>query len=113
MQGHVDAVGHIEDLRADAEFHWLTVSFPLPLAPLLVHKGSIAVDGISLTVAGLDADRFDVQLVPFTMEHTNLGSRPCRRPRESGMRYGREIRGACGGAGRADIDGARPGEAAD
>jgi riboflavin synthase len=72
VQGHVDAVGHVEELREDAEFHWLTVSFPPHLAPFLVHKGSIAVDGISLTVAGLGTDRFDVQLVPFTMEHTNL-----------------------------------------
>jgi riboflavin synthase len=72
VQGHVDAVGHIEDLRQDAEFHWLTVSFPSQLAPYLVHKGSIAVDGISLTVAGLGVGRFDVQLVPFTMQHTNL-----------------------------------------
>src|SRR5258706_11487809 len=72
VQGHVDAIGHIEELRTDADFHWLTVSFPLQLAPFLVHKGSVAVDGISLTVAGLGADRFDVQLVPFTIEHTNL-----------------------------------------
>ncbi len=72
VQGHVDAVGHIEDLRADADFHWLTVSFPTALAALIVHKGSIAVDGISLTVAGLGKDRFDVQVVPFTMDHTNL-----------------------------------------
>jgi riboflavin synthase len=72
VQGHVDAIGHVEELRQDAEFHWLTVSFPHHLAPLLVHKGSIAVDGISLTVAGLGVDRFDVQLVPFTMQHTNL-----------------------------------------
>ncbi len=72
VQGHVDAIGHIEELRTDADFHWLTVSFPLQLAPFLVHKGSVAVDGISLTVAGLGADRFDVQLVPFTMQHTNL-----------------------------------------
>ena len=72
VQGHVDAVGHNEELRQDAEFHWLTVSFPPELAPFLVHKGSIAVDGISLTVAGLGVDRFDVQLVPFTMQHTNL-----------------------------------------
>jgi riboflavin synthase len=72
VQGHVDAVGHIEDMRPSAEFHWMTVSFPPPLAPFFVHKGSIAVDGISLTVAGLGADRFDVQLVPFTMAHTNL-----------------------------------------
>jgi riboflavin synthase len=72
VQGHVDAVGYIEELRQDAEFHWLTVRFPSQLAPYLVHKGSIAVDGISLTVAGLGVDRFDVQLVPFTMQHTNL-----------------------------------------
>lgn len=73
VQGHVDAIGHIEELRADAEFHWMTVSFPAQLAPYIVHKGSIAVDGISLTVAGLGADRFDVMVVPYTMTHTNLG----------------------------------------
>ena len=78
VQGHVDAIGHIEELRADAEFHWMTVSFPPHLAPFFVHKGSVAVDGISLTVAGLGADRFDVQLVPFTMEHTNLRSAQLR-----------------------------------
>ncbi|MEQ1870736.1 MAG: riboflavin synthase [Vicinamibacterales bacterium] len=72
VQGHVDGTGLIEELRADADFHWLTVSFPSHLAPYLIHRGSIAVDGISLTVAGLGADRFDVQLVPFTLEHTNL-----------------------------------------
>ena len=73
VQGHVDAIGHVEELRQESDFHWLTVSFPSSLAPLIVHKGSIAVDGISLTVAGLGADRFDVMVVPFTMQHTNLG----------------------------------------
>jgi riboflavin synthase len=73
VQGHVDAIANIEDLRQDADFHWLTVSFAPHLAPYLVHKGSIAVDGISLTVAGLGTDRFDVQVVPYTMTHTNLG----------------------------------------
>jgi len=73
VQGHVDAVGHVEEIRQDAEFHWLTVSFPPHLAPYIVHKGSIAVDGISLTVAGLGTDRFDIMVVPYTMEHTNLG----------------------------------------
>jgi riboflavin synthase len=73
VQGHVDAVGHVEEIREDAEFHWLTVSFPPPLAPYIVHKGSIAVDGISLTVAGLGIDRFDIMVVPYTMTHTNLG----------------------------------------
>jgi riboflavin synthase len=73
VQGHVDAIGHVEELRRESEFHWLTVSFPPVLAPLIVHKGSIAVDGISLTVAGLGADRIDIMVVPFTMAHTNLG----------------------------------------
>jgi riboflavin synthase len=72
--GHVDGVGHVEELRPDADFQWVTIAFPPALAPFLVAKGSIAVDGISLTVAGLGSDRFDVQIVPFTMEHTNLSS---------------------------------------
>ena len=70
--GHVDGVGTVEDVRREAEFVWVTISFPPALRPLLVLKGSVAVDGISLTVAGLGADRFDVQLVPFTIEHTNM-----------------------------------------
>src|SRR5207245_7889273 len=69
VQGHVDAIGHIEEIRAEADFHWLTVSFPRQLASLIVQRGSIAVDGVSLTVAGLGADRFDVQLGPYTMTH--------------------------------------------
>ena len=72
VQGHVDGVGHLEDRRAEADFEWLTISFPPALAPYLVLKGSVAVDGISLTVAGLGGDRFDVQIVPYTLANTNL-----------------------------------------
>ena len=72
VQGHVDAIGHIEEVRSEAEFTWLTVAFPPDLAAYIVHKGSITVDGISLTVAGVGSDRFDVQLVPFTLERTNM-----------------------------------------
>ncbi len=72
MQGHVDGIGYIEDLRAEADFHWLSVGFSRQLSPYLVHKGSIAVDGVSLTIAALGADRFDIQVIPYTMEHTNL-----------------------------------------
>jgi riboflavin synthase len=50
----------------------LTVKVPPQLIPLIVHKGSIAVDGISLTVASVDGERFDVQIIPFTWLHTNL-----------------------------------------
>jgi riboflavin synthase len=72
VQGHVDAIGYVEERKPAEEFEWLTVSFPPELAPFLVLKGSIAVDGISLTVARLSADRFGVQVVPYTLERTNL-----------------------------------------
>jgi riboflavin synthase len=77
VQGHVDGIGHIGEFRAEADFHWLTVSFPPDLAPYIVAKGSIAIDGISLTVARLGGDRVDIMIVPFTIEHTNL--RACRK----------------------------------
>ena len=72
VQGHVDATGTIEELRQEGDCWWITVKFPPSLAPQIVRKGSIAVDGISLTVAGVDDRRFDVQVIPFTWEHTNL-----------------------------------------
>jgi riboflavin synthase len=74
--GHVDAVGRLESRRPEAEFEWFTIGFPPQYAPLIIMKGSIAVDGISLTVASLGVERFDVQIVPYTREHTNLDSLP-------------------------------------
>ena len=72
VQGHVDATGTIEDIRQDGDSYWLTIRFPQALAPYIVRKGSIAVNGISLTVAGVDDRDFDVQIIPFTWDHTNL-----------------------------------------
>jgi len=72
VQGHVDATGTIEDIRPDGDSFWLTVKFPLHLAPYIVRKGSITVNGISLTVAGVDDRHFDIQIIPYTWEHTNL-----------------------------------------
>lgn len=72
VQGHVDATGTIEEVRRDGDSWWMTVKYPPSMAALLVRKGSIAVDGISLTVAGVDDKRFDVQVIPFTWSHTNL-----------------------------------------
>ena len=72
VQGHVDATGTIEEIRRDGDSWWMTVKFPPSHAALIVRKGSIAVDGISLTVAGVDDKRFDVQVIPFTWKHTNL-----------------------------------------
>ena len=74
VQGHVDATGTVEHVRQDGESYWLTVMFPPSLAPYIVRKGSIAVNGVSLTVAGVDDRRFDVQIIPYTWEHTNLRS---------------------------------------
>jgi riboflavin synthase len=70
--GHVDGVGVIEEVRAEGESHWLTIGFPPALAPLFIRKGSIAVDGISLTVAGLGERQFDVMIIPFTWASTTL-----------------------------------------
>jgi riboflavin synthase len=68
--GHVDAVGHIVGLGPDADAYWLEIDVPPAMAPLLISKGSVAVDGVSLTVAKLTGARFGVQLVPFTWDHT-------------------------------------------
>ena len=74
VQGHVDATGSVEEIRQDGDCWWLTIKFPPSLAGQIVRKGSIAIDGISLTVAGVDERRLDVQIVPFTWDHTNLKS---------------------------------------
>lgn len=74
VQGHVDGVGELRSVRAEGDARWLTIRFPAALAPFIVRKGSIAVDGISLTVAELRDAEFDVMIIPFTWEHTNLSS---------------------------------------
>ena len=72
VQGHVDGTGHIEEIRREGDSWWVTIKYPTSLAACIVRKGSIAVDGISLTIAGADQSRFDVQIIPYTWEHTNL-----------------------------------------
>lgn len=75
VQGHVDGMGTVSEVRAtsESESRWLTVRFPGDLARFLVHKGSVAVNGVSLTVAGLGDREFDVQVIPYTWAHTTLG----------------------------------------
>ncbi len=70
--GHVDGVGAVEDIRPEAESRWLTIAFPAPLAAYFIRKGSVAVDGISLTVAGLGERQFDVQVIPHTWAQTTM-----------------------------------------
>ena len=74
VQGHVDGVGTVESLVQEGESYRLTIAVPPSLMPLIVSKGSVAVDGVSLTVASLDdlRARFDVQIVPFTWLHTRF-----------------------------------------
>ena len=72
VTGHVDGIGVIDEIRPEGESYWLTIGFPAPLAPLFIRKGSVAVDGISLTLAGLGERHFDVMVVPFTWGATTL-----------------------------------------
>lgn len=70
--GHVDGVGRIVALRPDGDCYWLEVEVPAALASGLISKGSIAIDGISLTIARLRGLTVSVQIIPFTWEHTGL-----------------------------------------
>lgn len=70
--GHVDGVGTLTAIRPEADSHWLTVEFPANLGRYFVGKGSVALDGISLTVVSLDPRHFDVQVIPYTWAHTAL-----------------------------------------
>lgn len=72
VTGHVDGVGVIEKIKKKGEFTFFLFKVPPSLAPLLVPKGSVAVDGISLTVNECDQQRFAVAIIPFTLKHTNL-----------------------------------------
>jgi riboflavin synthase len=70
--GHVDGVGRIVRIAPQGDCVWVDVELPAALAPLVILKGSIAVDGISLTVASLAGARIGVQIVPHTWAHTAL-----------------------------------------
>ena len=72
VSGHVDGTGEVELFEARGADHYLRIRGPAGCGRLIVHKGSIAVDGISLTVAEADADRFAVWIIPHTLSATNL-----------------------------------------
>ena len=75
VQGHVDGVGALLARDPGARSDVLRFSLPAPLVRYVVEKGSITVDGVSLTVAGTDDATFSVALIPTTLAHTTLGSR--------------------------------------
>jgi riboflavin synthase len=80
VAGHVDAVGEVLARRPEGQGARLTLSLPPALAPLVAEKGSVAVDGISLTVASAGRDRFEVALIPETLVRTTLGEAAPGRP---------------------------------
>jgi riboflavin synthase len=73
VQGHVDGLGSVAAVREDGFARVVTIAADPALLRYVVEKGSIAVDGVSLTVAAVDGDRFDVSLIPETLERTTLG----------------------------------------
>ena len=74
VQGHVDGVGRVVELRREGLDVRLFVACPAEVAQHLVEKGSVAIDGVSLTVVGAREDGFDVALIPHTLAVTTLGS---------------------------------------
>ncbi|HEV7785604.1 MAG TPA: riboflavin synthase [Thermoanaerobaculia bacterium] len=72
VQGHVDGTARVVDRRDLTDHRVLAFSIPPDLAPFLVEKGSVTVDGVSLTVSALRSDRFEVALIPHTLEVTTL-----------------------------------------
>ncbi len=75
VTGHVDGVGRVASIRTQGGFTIFNFRVPRALARLLVSKGSVAVDGISLTVNDCRRDGFSVAIIPFTLRHTNLQGR--------------------------------------
>ena len=75
VQGHVDAVARVVRIERQQAFALFRFSLPAGMRAYVVEKGSIAVDGISLTVSSLGKSFFEVAIIPHTLEHTNLSQR--------------------------------------
>lgn len=73
VQGHIEATTSVLSLKPDGIGLDVEMALPEQLAPLVIAKGFIAINGVSLTVVSCQADRFSVALIPYTREHTNLG----------------------------------------
>jgi riboflavin synthase len=73
VSGHVDAVGKVLKVSSRSPGKRVTLSFPPALRPYFIPKGSVAVDGVSLTVAALGPASFEVELIPLSLEGSNLG----------------------------------------
>jgi riboflavin synthase len=80
VTGHVDAVGRLLERHTTGEWQTVWFAFPPELGDLLVNKGSVAVDGVSLTLMEVKDDRFSVMLIPHTLANTTLGETPDSGP---------------------------------
>jgi riboflavin synthase len=76
VQGHVDGVGKLVRQIGDEKEWRLTLHPPAELMKYIIPKGSVAIDGVSLTIASVEGDHFDVALIPTTLKLTTLGTRP-------------------------------------
>jgi riboflavin synthase len=74
VQGHIDGIGRLISRAPGGDGSVVTIEYPAELERYFVYKGSVAVDGISLTIAALKGNAFTVAVIPFTMKTTNLGS---------------------------------------
>jgi riboflavin synthase len=75
VSGHVDDVARVVAMRSDGESRRFTIEAPAALAPYVASKGSVALDGISLTVNEVEDCRFGINIIPHTLTHTTLGDR--------------------------------------
>lgn len=80
VQGHVDGVGTIVERTPGAQWELVRIALPEPLRRYVVEKGSVAVDGVSLTVVAVDGDTFTVGLIPTTLTLTTLGRKGVGEP---------------------------------
>ena len=72
VSGHIDGTGHVSRIENDGIARVITISIPKNMAPFIVEKGSITIDGISLTVVSAGSSQFSVSIIPHTMSHTTL-----------------------------------------
>lgn len=72
LSGHIDCVGTIESFQKEDNATWITIRPPASFMPYVLHKGSVAIDGVSLTVAALERDVFKVSIIPMTKDETTL-----------------------------------------
>lgn len=91
--GHVDCVGTIAGVEVKESSHLVRISFPHLYGKYVIPVGSIAVDGISLTIASAAGNEFEVSVIPHTLSKTTLSPGPGGNACKSGVRYHREIRG--------------------